>query len=127
MPRLADRILLMSSCGRGGRHGPRRRDRKAIPCPTEKRREFLAKHTKVVELTNDAGAGVAIAPEWQGRVMTSTCDGLDGPSFGFINRDYIEAGKLDLHMNNSAPKTACGSVPRADNSASGSSPAPSRS
>ncbi len=32
--------------------------------------------------------------------MTSTCDGLDGPSFGFINRGFIEAGREDAHFNN---------------------------
>ncbi len=63
-------------------------------------REFLAKHTDLVELTNDAGARVAIAPAWQGRVMTSTCGGLEGPSFGFVNRDFIEAGQTDAHFNN---------------------------
>jgi hypothetical protein len=63
-------------------------------------REFLAKHTKLVELTNDAGARVAVAPEWQGRVMTSTCGGPEGPSFGFVNRDFIEAGQPDPHFNN---------------------------
>lgn len=63
-------------------------------------REFLAKHTKLIELTNESGARVAIAPEWQGRVMTSTCAGLDGPSFGFICNDFITAGKLNPHFNN---------------------------
>ena len=43
---------------------------------------------------------MAVCPEWQGRVMTSTCGGLDGPSFGFVNREFIEAGKLDPHFNN---------------------------
>ncbi len=62
--------------------------------------EFLRRHTGVVELTNDAGARVAVCPEWQGRVMTSTCDGPQGPSFGFVNRDFIEAGKPDLKLNN---------------------------
>ena len=32
--------------------------------------------------------------------MTSTCGGMEGPSFGFINRAYIEAGKTDAHFNN---------------------------
>ena len=67
-------------------------------------REFLAKRTKVIELTNDDGARVAVTPEWQGRVMTSTCDGPDGTSFGFINRKYIheniDAGKENPHFNN---------------------------
>ena len=63
-------------------------------------RNFLNKHTNIVELTDNAGARVAIAPAWQGRVMTSTCGGLDGPSFGFVNRDFIEAGQPDPHFNN---------------------------
>jgi hypothetical protein len=63
-------------------------------------RDFLAKHTRIVELTNDAGARVVVAPQWQGRVMTSTCGGLTGPSFGFVNRDFIEAGKSDPRFNN---------------------------
>ena len=63
-------------------------------------KELLTRHTRVVELTNAAGACVAICPEWQGRVMTSTCGGPDGPSFGFVNRQYIEAGKRDLHFAN---------------------------
>jgi hypothetical protein len=63
-------------------------------------RDFLAKHTKLVELTAADGARVAIAPEWQGRVMTSTCSGLEGPSFGFVCSDFISAGKKNPHFNN---------------------------
>jgi hypothetical protein len=63
-------------------------------------RDFLSKHTKLVELTAGDGARVAVAPAWQGRVMTSTCAGLDGPSFGFICYDFISAGKLNPHFNN---------------------------
>jgi len=63
-------------------------------------REFLASSTRLVELTNNRGARVAICPEWQGRVMTSTCDGLEGPSFGFIHREFIERGQHDPHFNN---------------------------
>ena len=63
-------------------------------------REFLAKHTKVIELTNDDGARVAVTPEWQGRVMTSTCDGPKGTSFGFLNRGYIKKGEESPHFNN---------------------------
>jgi hypothetical protein len=62
--------------------------------------EFLAKHTDVVELTNDEGARVAVCPSWQGRVMTSTCGGTAGLSFGFVNDEFITAGKPNLHFNN---------------------------
>lgn len=63
-------------------------------------REFLAKHTKLIELADDRGARVAVCPEWQGRVMTSTCGGPQGPSFGFINREFIQAGQLNPQFNN---------------------------
>jgi hypothetical protein len=64
-------------------------------------RDFLAEHTQLVELTAENGARVAVAPAWQGRVMTSTCDGLQGPSFGFVYNDFIAAKKYDNpHFNN---------------------------
>jgi acetyl esterase/lipase len=62
--------------------------------------QFLSKHTKVLELSDSHGARVAICPEWQGRVMTSTCDGPAGLSFGFINREFIEAGQPNRHFSN---------------------------
>jgi len=62
---------------------------------------FLEKFTKVIELTSDDGqARVVICPDWQGRVMTSTCGGPDGLSFGFLNRPFIEAGKPNRQFNN---------------------------
>jgi hypothetical protein len=62
--------------------------------------DFLGKHTKVMELKNDRGARVAVTPEYQGRVMTSTCAGLEGPSFGFINVDQVKSKKIDKHFTN---------------------------
>jgi hypothetical protein len=62
--------------------------------------EFLQRHTKVVVLSDDQGqAQVAVAPEYQGRVMTSTAAGPDGPSFGWINREVISDGKWRPHIN----------------------------
>jgi hypothetical protein len=64
-------------------------------------KDFLAQHTKVLELASEDGsARVAICPAWQGRVMTSTCGGLDGPSFGFLHGEFIEAGKPSPQFNN---------------------------
>lgn len=62
---------------------------------------FLKKHTPdLIVLSDKAGrAKVALAPAWQGRVMTSTIDGDAGPSFGWINRELIAAGKIQPHMN----------------------------
>jgi hypothetical protein len=73
---------------------------KGKPMSYGEAREFLAKHTELVELTNAEGARVAICPEWQGRVMTSTCGGMEGLSFGFVNDEFITAAKPNLHFNN---------------------------
>lgn len=62
--------------------------------------DFLKQHTKVIELSDKDGGRVAVCPEWQGRVMTSSCAGPEGLSFGFINRDFITAGKPNPHFNN---------------------------
>jgi hypothetical protein len=61
---------------------------------------FLKQHTDVIVLSDAAGsARVALAPAWQGRVMTSGAGGDAGRSFGWINREFIESGKLIPHMN----------------------------
>jgi len=62
--------------------------------------DFLKQHTDVVELADDSGARVAICPQWVGRVMTSTCNGPEGQSFGFVNRDFIAAGNPDPKFSN---------------------------
>ncbi|GAC13119.1 DUF6786 family protein [Aliiglaciecola lipolytica] len=54
---------------------------------------FMQKHTSIVVL-QDGEAAVAVAPQYQGRVMTSTYDVKYGPSFGWINRPVIEKGFL---------------------------------
>ena len=58
---------------------------------------FLNQHTKIVVLASGA-AQVAVAPSYQGRVMTSTTGG-DGPTFGWLGRAAIESGKRQPHMN----------------------------
>lgn len=61
---------------------------------------FLKKHIDPIVLSDDAGqAQVALAPAWQGRVMTSTAGGDDGQSFGWINRELIASGEIKEHMN----------------------------
>jgi len=54
---------------------------------------FLAKHTKLIVLA-DGDAKVAVVPDYQGRVMTSTTGGDAGPSFGWLNYKLIETGFL---------------------------------
>jgi hypothetical protein len=62
--------------------------------------DFLTKHTEMVILSDREGsAKVAIAPAWQGRVMTSTANGAEGLSFGWINRSLIASGEFQSHVN----------------------------
>ena len=61
---------------------------------------FLKAHTSSVILSGQGGlAQVAVNPDLQGRVMTSTAGGSDGFSFGWINRELIASGQNNLHMN----------------------------
>ena len=61
---------------------------------------FLREHTGVVLLTDPDGDGaVAVAPGYQGRVMTSTTGGTDAPSFGWIGRTAVTSGVRQPHMN----------------------------
>jgi hypothetical protein len=55
--------------------------------------EFLRAHTEIHLLKDAAtGARVAVAPAWQGRVMTSSATGEKGASLGWIHRENIQTG-----------------------------------
>ncbi|MBI5722962.1 MAG: hypothetical protein HZA50_03310 [Planctomycetes bacterium] len=60
---------------------------------------FLRKHTRIIELAVQGDARIAVAPAWQGRVMTSTLSGETGAGYGWINRKFIEEGKPSEEMN----------------------------
>jgi hypothetical protein len=63
--------------------------------------ELLKAHVEgVLELrTDDDQARVAVVPAYEGRVMTSTARGLDGPSLGWVNEELISSGEKLAHMN----------------------------
>lgn len=63
-------------------------------------RDFLKQHTELVELEGESNQRVLVCPDLQGRVMTSTLAGADGPSLGWINYDFIKAGQHDAPFNN---------------------------
>jgi hypothetical protein len=67
--------------------------------PFESDLAFLRQHTQVLLLTGPSGARAAVAPAYQGRVMTSTTGGSDAPSFGWIGRAAIGSGQRQPHMN----------------------------
>ncbi len=60
---------------------------------------FLKEKDSVIVLQNEAGnAQVIVSPKYQGKVFTSTADGLKGKSFGWINYKAFK-DELDPHMN----------------------------
>lgn len=62
--------------------------------------EFLERHVDVLVLTDATGdSRVAIVPQWQGRVMTSSNQGTEGASFGWVNYQLIESGEILPHIN----------------------------
>jgi hypothetical protein len=60
---------------------------------------FLKQHTEIVLLSDASGAQAIVAPEYQGRVMTSTTGGDDAAAFGWIGRAAIASGERQPHMN----------------------------
>lgn len=62
--------------------------------------EFLRQYTSLVVLSDAASqAQVAVSPDMQGRVLTSTAQGSEGTSFGWINRSLIASGERQAHIN----------------------------
>jgi len=62
--------------------------------------DFLNSHKNTVVLkTHDNLCQVVVVPDWQGRVMTSTSNGHNGKSYGWINYDLISSGKLLEKIN----------------------------
>ncbi|HOB83429.1 MAG TPA: hypothetical protein PKX27_12355 [Bacteroidales bacterium] len=61
-------------------------------------RDFLKKHVGIIELKKNNSA-IVLIPGWQGRVMTSTSEGENGFSFGWINHELVSSGVIQPHFN----------------------------
>jgi len=61
---------------------------------------LLASRIEIIELAGGNLARVAVAPAYQGRVMTSALAGTEGASFGWLNTEFIASGRLDETFNN---------------------------
>ena len=62
--------------------------------------EFLKKYQEVVTLTENNGKSqLIVLPQLQGRVITSTSNGLEGNSYGWMHYDLIASGKFEEHYN----------------------------
>jgi hypothetical protein len=62
--------------------------------------DFLKKKDSVIVLNSKDGNGqVIVSAKYQAKVFTSTADGANGKSFGWINYKTFDQEKLDPHMN----------------------------
>ena len=62
--------------------------------------DFLKQKDSVIVLNSKDGSGqVIVSPKYQAKVFTSTADGLNGKSFGWINYRTFDEKSLDPHMN----------------------------
>lgn len=61
---------------------------------------FVDSFSPLVVLSRQHGeAMVAVSPAMQGRVLTSSANGWNGRSFGWVNRELIASQKLQQHIN----------------------------
>ncbi len=60
--------------------------------------EFLSKYQETILLKNGK-AQLLVCPAYQGRVMTSTSDGMSGLSYGWLNYNLIKSGKFVDKIN----------------------------
>lgn len=63
-------------------------------------RDLLADKQEIIVLTTDDNKSqVLISTDYQGRVMTSTLNGPDGYSMGWMNHALIKSGEIREHIN----------------------------
>jgi hypothetical protein len=61
--------------------------------------KLVQQHSPLIVLTSQDGqAAIAVWPAMQGRVLTSTAEGPNGQSFGWINQELIASGKIQKHI-----------------------------
>lgn len=61
---------------------------------------YLSKKDSLIVLKSDDGkAQVIVSAKYQAKVFTSTANGEEGNSLGFVNYKFFDAGTVDEHMN----------------------------
>ncbi len=95
---LAGYLLCAASCGNVNTEARVPESHHLKPGSYGYDRSFLRKKVDLIELTS-GNSKVLLVPQYQGRVMTSTCSGDSGLSFGWINYKLVQSGEVKPHMN----------------------------
>ncbi|MDR1517247.1 MAG: hypothetical protein LBS52_03970 [Dysgonamonadaceae bacterium] len=62
--------------------------------------KYLSERDSLIVLKSNGGESqVIVSAKYQGKVFSSTANGLDGKSLGFVNYKVFEADAIDEHMN----------------------------
>lgn len=62
--------------------------------------DYLSEKDDLIVLqSDDAQAQIIVSAKYQAKVFTSTANGKEGKSHGFINYRFFDAGVVDEHMN----------------------------
>lgn len=63
--------------------------------------DLVNQHSRLEVLKSaDGKSAIAVWPQMQGRVLTSTAEGMQGRDYGWVNTALIESGKVQPHINN---------------------------
>ncbi|MFN8242171.1 MAG: DUF6786 family protein [Bacteroidales bacterium] len=91
---------ILLSCGQGNSKKEKTTDTmtKETTGTYKSDKDFLQAHVEIIELARGSSA-LLLAPGWQGRVMTSTAEGDQGSSFGWINKGLIGSAVKQAHIN----------------------------
>ena len=58
------------------------------------------KDDKLIVLSGEGGKSqIIVSAKYQAKVFTSTADGMDGTSMGFVNYKFFDAGMIDEHIH----------------------------
>ena len=91
-------VFLLAACRSSGSETDAA-DAETAPATFAEDVAFLNEHADVHVLEAPSGARVALSAPYQGRVMTSSI-APDGPSFGWVNRSFIESGQQGTSFDN---------------------------
>lgn len=99
-------LLLLASCSNRGTQETEATNQKPAEVNYQKGTfgydlDFLKQHHNDLVLLHDESskAELIVLPSYQGRVMTSTANGNNGASFGWINHELIASGKPAQHIH----------------------------
>ncbi|MEC3908240.1 DUF6786 family protein [Tamlana sp. 2201CG12-4] len=91
--------VLLEGC-KDNKKEPSQADQKeVITGPFKEDVDFMKQYEKDLIVLQSGKSMIAVAPRLQGRVMTSSSDGMAGASYGWINKVHYKSGEINPQIN----------------------------